>query len=92
MKLRLMGTADEVARVAFLLRFGPPELRIIEVSPPRPNRGDSDQVRVYLEARLLRDPGPAEATFYSLTGPDGRPVLVDAWGNPVPAGKAGEAQ
>jgi hypothetical protein len=82
-----MGTTDEVARMTFLLRFGPPELRIVEVSAPRPNRGDSGQVRVYLEARLLREPGPAASTFYSLVDPDGRLLLVDAFGTTVGAGE-----
>jgi hypothetical protein len=26
---------------------------------------------------------PLAATFYSLTGRDGRPLLTDAWGNAV---------
>jgi hypothetical protein len=58
MKLRLTGTADECARVAFLLRFGPPELEVLQVDGPYPNRGDPGQVRAYLELRLARDPGP----------------------------------
>ena len=86
MKVRLMGTEDECARVAFLLRFGPPELEVLAVDGPYPNRGGSRQVRAYLELRLAREPGPVEATFYSLVERDGRPVLVDAWGAPVPTG------
>jgi len=85
-KVRLMGTEDECARLAFLLRFGPPELQVLQVDGPYPNRGGSRQVRAYLELRLARDPGPVERTFYSLVDPDGRPVLVDAWGTPVRQG------
>lgn len=84
MKIRLMGTEAECARLTFLLRFGPPELEVLEVDGPRPNRGDSKQVRVYLEARL-QDVNPlVDRTFYSLVDQDGNPVLTDAWGNVVP--------
>jgi hypothetical protein len=86
MKLRLMGTEDECARVAFLLRFGPPELEVLQVDGPSPNRGDSRRVRAYLELRLARQPGPVATTFYSLADRDGRPLLVDAWGAPVRTG------
>ena len=40
MKLRLTGTEAECARLTFLLRFGPPDLELVEVSPPYPNRDD----------------------------------------------------
>jgi hypothetical protein len=83
MKLRLTGTEDECARVAFLLRLGPPELEVLQVDGPYPNRGDPGQVRAYLELRLARDPGPVATTFYSLLDAEGRPLLVDAWGAPV---------
>jgi hypothetical protein len=86
MKVRLIGTEDECARVAFLLRVGPPELEVLEVSAPDANRGGSGQVRAYLELRLARDPGPVASTFYSLVDPDGHPLLVDAWGAPVRGG------
>jgi hypothetical protein len=86
MKLRLMGTEDECARLAFLLRFGPPELEVLQVDGPYPNRGDSGQVRAYLELRLAREPGPVARTFYSLSDLNGRPLLVDAWGAPVHPG------
>jgi hypothetical protein len=59
--------------------------RHLEVSQPYPNRGDSEQVRVYLEVRLTREPGPVQRTFYSLAQPDGSPLLVDAWGKEVEA-------
>jgi hypothetical protein len=85
MKLRLMGTEAECARLVFLLRFGPSELDVVEVSPPSPNRGDSTQIRVYLEVQLTREPGPPEATFYSFLLPDGGGLLVDAWGREVEA-------
>jgi hypothetical protein len=83
MKLRLQGTTAECARLAFLLRYGPPDLDVLEVSRPYPNRGDSRLVRVYLEVRFPQGLPPLEATFYSLTGPDGHPLLTDAWGNEV---------
>ena len=86
MKARLVGTEDECARVAFLLRFGPPELQVLQVDGPYPNRGGSRQVRAYLELRLARQPGPVATTFYSLVDPEGHPLLVDAWGAPVHAG------
>ncbi len=83
MRLRLMGTEAECARLAFLLRFGPPELEVLGVDGPYPNRGDSNLVRAYLEARL-HDVNPlVDRTFYSLVDPEGNPVLVDAWGNVV---------
>jgi hypothetical protein len=85
MKLRLLGTQAECARLAFLLRHGPPDLEVIQVSPPYANRGDRQQVRVYLELRFPEDAPPADRTFYSLTTPDGRPLLVDAWGTEVQA-------
>jgi hypothetical protein len=85
MKLRLMGTEAECARMVFLLRLGPPDLEVIEVSPPYPNRGDTRQVRVYLELRFPEGLPPLDRTFYSLTTRDGRPLLVDAWGTEVQA-------
>jgi hypothetical protein len=88
-KLRLLGTEAECARLAFLPRFGPPELEVLQVDGPYPNRGDHGQVRAYLELRLARQPGPAARTFYSLIHPDdGRPLLVDAWDAPVRHGGA----
>jgi hypothetical protein len=87
-KRRLMGTEDECTRLAFLLRFGPPELAVVQVDGPNPNRGDPGQARAYLELRLARQPGPVARTFCSLTGPEGRPLLVDAWGAPVHHGGA----
>jgi hypothetical protein len=85
MRLRLTGNQAECARLVFLLRFGPPDLDVVEVSPPYPNRGDSAQVRVYLEIRFPEGLAPAEVTFYSLTHPDGSGLLVDAGGREVDA-------
>jgi hypothetical protein len=85
MKLRLTGTEAECARLTFLLRFGPPDLEVIQVSPPSPNRGDSAQVRVDLDLRFPEGLAPAEVTFYSLILPDGCGLLVDAWGHEVDA-------
>jgi hypothetical protein len=81
--VRLVGTEAECARLVFLLRYGPPDLEVIQVSPPYPNRGDTKQVRVYLELRFPEELPPADRTFYSLTTPDGTPLLVDAWGTEV---------
>jgi hypothetical protein len=78
-----VGTQAECAKLRFLLRYGPPDLEIIQVSPPYPNRGDSRQVRMYLELRFPEGLPPTGRTFYSLTTPDGRPLLVDAWGGEV---------
>jgi hypothetical protein len=86
MKLRLMGTEDECARLAFLLRFGPPELEVLAVDGPYPSRGDARLVRAYLKLRLARQPGPVATTFYSLVDAEERPLLVDAWGAPVHRG------
>jgi hypothetical protein len=83
--VRLVGTKAECARLVFLLRFGPPDLEVVEVSRPYPNRGDSKQVRVYLELRFPEGLPPVDRSFYSLTTPDGRPLLVDAWGTEVQA-------
>jgi hypothetical protein len=85
MKLRLTGTEAECARLTFLLRFGPPDLEVIQVSPPYPNRGDSAQVRVYLDLRFPEGLAPAAVTFYSLILPDGGGLLVDAWGQEIDA-------
>jgi hypothetical protein len=80
---RLPGTQDECARLAFLPRVGPPDLDVIQVDGPSPNRGDSRQVRADLELRLAREPGPVVSTCFGLVGRDGRPLLVDAWGAPA---------
>jgi hypothetical protein len=83
MKLRLQGTPAECARVCFLLRYGPPDLEVVEVSQPYANRGDSRLVRVYLEIRFPEGLPPQERVFYSITDQVGNPLLTDAWGNPV---------
>ena len=72
-------------RLTFLLRFGPPDLDVIQVSPPYPNHGDNEQVRVYLDLRFPEGLAPADRTFYSLILPDGGGLLVDAWGREVDA-------
>ena len=82
--VRVVGTPAECARLAFLLRFGPPDLQVVEASRPYPNRGTSRQVRVYLEVRFPDGLAPVDRTFYSLTSPDGDLLLVDAWGSEVP--------
>ncbi|MFG2056664.1 hypothetical protein ACGFI9_21840 [Micromonospora sp. NPDC048930] len=50
MRIRLMGTGDECGAAVDALRAAP-GLTILEVSTAYPNRGSSDQVRVYVEAR-----------------------------------------
>jgi hypothetical protein len=82
-----MGTEDECARLTFLLRFGPPDLEVLAVSEPYRTRDDAgERTAVDLEVRFPEGRPPVEATFYSLTGPDGCPLLVDAWGAPVHGG------
>ncbi len=84
MKVRLTGAEAECARLTFLLRFGPPDLEVIEVSKPYRTRDDAgEQAAVDLEVRFPEGRPPVEATFYSLVDRDGRPLLVDAWGAPV---------
>jgi hypothetical protein len=61
--VRLVGTQAECARLVMLLRFGPPDLEVVEVSRPYPNRGDSQQVRVYLELRFPQGLPPVDRTF-----------------------------
>jgi hypothetical protein len=60
-----VGTQAKCAKLTFLLRYGPPDLEVIQVSPPHPNRGASQQVRMYLELRfpegLRRPTGPSTA-------------------------------
>jgi hypothetical protein len=86
MNIRLTGTEAECARLTFLLRYGPPELEVIQVSPPYANRGDRRQVRVYLDVRFPEGLPPQDVVFYSFHDQDGNPLLVDAWGNPVREG------
>jgi len=89
-KVRLTGTEAECARLTFLLRFGPPDLEVLEVSEPYRTRDDAgERTAVDLEVRFPEGRPPVEATFYSLVGRDGRPLLVDAWGAPVRHGGAG---
>jgi hypothetical protein len=52
-KIRLMGTPDECAAAVTAIK-GADGLRVLEVSRPVRNRGDSRQVRVYIEARETR--------------------------------------
>jgi len=86
MKLRVTGTEAECAKLCFLLRYGPPDLEIVQVSPPYANRGDSHLVRVYLEIRVLDVNPLVDRTFYSLHDQAGNPLLVDAWGARVEGG------
>jgi hypothetical protein len=81
--VRLVGTPAECARLSFLLRWGPADMEVVEVSRPHANRSTSRQVRVYLEVRFPEGLAPVDRTFYSLTSPDGSLLLVDAWGTEV---------
>ncbi|NJP33711.1 hypothetical protein [Micromonospora thermarum] len=58
MKIRLMGLQEECEAALHELRTAP-RLAILEVSGPYPNRGDSRQVRVYVEAQLYQPPASA---------------------------------
>lgn len=49
MKIRLMGLPGEVADALTVLRA---HLDVVEASGTIPNRGESRQVRVYVEARI----------------------------------------
>lgn len=49
MKIRLMGTPAQ-CQAAVAVLVDSPRLAVVEVSDPYPNRGNSGQVRVYLEA------------------------------------------
>jgi hypothetical protein len=53
-QLRLLGTPAACARLASLLRHGPPELQVLQASRPYPDRANPRQVRVYLQVRLTR--------------------------------------
>ena len=49
MKLRLLGLPDECTATLAVLRE---HLDVVEVDGPYPNRGDSRQVRMYVEIRI----------------------------------------
>ncbi len=51
MKIRLMGTPDECAAAVEVIRSSG-RFNVVETSPAYPNRGDSQLVRVYVEARI----------------------------------------
>ena len=52
MKLRLMGLPDECSAALQVLRE---HLDVVQVDGPYPNRGDSRQVRLYVETRTRTD-------------------------------------
>ena len=56
MKIRLTGLPAEIDQ-AVTVTNDAQALDVIEVSNPYPNRGDSRQVRVYIEAQLHPDSG-----------------------------------
>ncbi|MFE9099773.1 hypothetical protein [Actinomadura geliboluensis] len=64
MKIRLMDLPEEIDAWVEALRSA---FDVVEVSRPIPNRGDSRQVRVYVEIRLPED-GPAQAVPASHDG------------------------
>ncbi|QSB14583.1 hypothetical protein JQS43_24435 [Natronosporangium hydrolyticum] len=56
MKVRIMGTPAE-CQAAVTALAASPRLSVVEVSNPYPNRGDSRQVRVYVEAHPAKRGG-----------------------------------
>lgn len=56
MKIRIMGTQTECDDTVKVLRLA---FNVLEVSSPRANRGDSQLVRVYVEAGAPSDPAGA---------------------------------
>jgi hypothetical protein len=56
MKIRLTGLPAEIDQAVSIINDAQ-DLDVIEVSNPYPNRGDSRQVRVYIEAQLHPDSG-----------------------------------
>jgi rRNA processing protein Krr1/Pno1 len=54
MKIRLTGLPAEIDQAVSVINDAQ-ALDVIEVSNPYPNRGDSRQVRVYIEAQLHPD-------------------------------------
>ena len=58
MKLRLMGLPTEVDQ-AVIIVYDANVFDVIQVDGPYPNRGDSRQVRIYIEAQLRSDSGAA---------------------------------
>ena len=57
MKIRLTGLPAEIDQAIKALR-DLPDLDVIQVDGPYPNRGDSRMVRVYIEAQLPGDSEP----------------------------------
>ena len=86
MKLRLMGTEAECARLTFLLRFGPPDLEAHRGQPAlsQPRRQRARSASTWRSGSPRDWPRPS-VTFYSLILPDGGGLLVDAWGQEVDA-------
>lgn len=78
MKIRLWGTEDECQLAAERL-MGTPGLRVVSVSDPRPDRGVSVLVRVYIEARLDQ-PAAEHVTATAHPRPRGRPRALPPGG------------
>ena len=57
MKIRLMGLPAEVDQAVTIIRDAK-ALDVIQVDGPYPNRGDSRQVRIYIEAQFRPGSGP----------------------------------
>lgn len=53
MKLRIMGTSEEVKQLAELL---PAIMKVSSVSEEYPNRGSSNEVRVYVDGIIEKSP------------------------------------
>jgi len=56
MKIRLMGLPADVDQAVTIIRDAK-IFDVIQVDGPYPNRGDSRQVRIYIEAQLRPDGG-----------------------------------
>lgn len=56
MKVRLIGLPHEMPATILALQNAP-ALYVVSVSAPDPCRGDSDEVRVYVELRVHETPG-----------------------------------
>jgi hypothetical protein len=67
-KIRLWGTGEE-CRVAAERLMRTPGLLVLSVSEPRPDRGASVLVRVYIEARLHRQRPAVPSHVFERSGP-----------------------
>lgn len=64
MKIRIMGTSEEVKQLAELL---PAIMNVSSVSGEYPNRGNSSEVRVYVDGVVETDPFTMTMQKYAVT-------------------------